>query len=61
MQVGGPGRPCRYYRSGHPEPVALRAEVGDSIVVHATNQKQGKKLPDEFVSTGVSFLPVATK
>jgi hypothetical protein len=32
-----------------------------SIVVHATNQKQGKKLPDEFVSTGVSFVPVATK
>jgi hypothetical protein len=32
-----------------------------SIVVHATNQKQGKKLPDEFVSTGVSFVPVVTK
>ena len=30
-----------------------------AIKVHATNQKQGKKLPDEFVPTGVSFVPVA--
>ena len=29
-----------------------------AIVVHATNQKQGKKLPEEFVPTGVSFVPV---
>jgi hypothetical protein len=29
-----------------------------AIKVHATNQKQGKKLPDEFVATGVSFVPV---
>ena len=29
-----------------------------AIVVHATNQKQGKKLPEEFVATGVSFVPV---
>ena len=29
-----------------------------AIVVHATNQKQGKKLPEELVSTGVSFVPV---
>jgi hypothetical protein len=28
------------------------------IVVHATNQKQGRKLPEEFVPTGVSFVPV---
>jgi hypothetical protein len=29
-----------------------------AIAVHATNQKQGKKLPEEFVATGVSFVPV---
>jgi hypothetical protein len=29
-----------------------------NIKVHATNQKQGKKLPEEFVPTGVSFVPV---
>jgi hypothetical protein len=29
-----------------------------AIVVHATNQKQGKKIPEEFVPTGVSFVPV---
>jgi hypothetical protein len=29
-----------------------------AIVVHATNQKQGKKLPEELVPTGVSFVPV---
>ena len=31
------------------------------IVVHATSQKQGKKLPEEFVAAGVSFVPVATR
>ncbi len=35
------------------------AQAAGAIVVHATNQKQGKKLPDEFVPTGVSFVPVA--
>jgi hypothetical protein len=34
-------------------------KAAPAIVVHATNQKQGKKLPDEFVPTGVSFVPVA--
>ena len=29
-----------------------------AIVVHATNQKQGKKLPEELLPTGVSFVPV---
>jgi hypothetical protein len=29
-----------------------------SIAVHATNQKQGKKLPDAFLGTGVTFVPV---
>ncbi|PYQ52927.1 MAG: hypothetical protein DMF78_10290 [Acidobacteria bacterium] len=42
-------------------PLEKDSVKASSIVVHATNQKQGKKLPDEFVSTGVSFLPVATK
>ena len=35
------------------------AKVAASIVVKATNQKQGKKLPDEFVASGVSFVPVS--
>jgi hypothetical protein len=39
-------------------PVAKDASAGP-IVVHATSQKQGKKLPDEFVAAGVSFVPVA--
>jgi len=30
-----------------------------SIVVHATHSKQGKKLPEDFESTGVSFVPIA--
>jgi len=30
-----------------------------AIKVHATNQKQGKKLPEELVPTGVSFVPVS--
>jgi hypothetical protein len=42
-------------------PLEKDSVKASSIVVHATNQKQGKKLPDEFVSTGVSFVPVATK
>ncbi len=29
-----------------------------SIVVHATHKKQGKKLPKQFLSTGVKFVPV---
>jgi hypothetical protein len=32
-----------------------------AIKVHATNAKQGKKLPDEFAGTGVSFVPVVSK
>jgi hypothetical protein len=32
-----------------------------SIVVHATNKKQGKKLPDGFAAEGVSFVPIAAK
>jgi hypothetical protein len=40
-------------------PVEKDPKRAAAIVVHATNQKQGKKLPDEFVPTGVSFVPVA--
>ena len=40
-------------------PLEKDSTKASSIVVHATNQKQGKKLPDEFVSTGVSFVPIA--
>jgi len=36
-------------------------QAAPAIVVHATNQKQGKKLPEEFVPTGVSFVPVAAR
>ena len=31
------------------------------IVVHATHPKQGKKLPDAFLATGVSFVPVQAR
>ena len=39
-------------------PVEKDAARAAAIKVHATSQKQGKKLPDEFVAAGVSFLPV---
>ncbi len=42
-------------------PVEKDAAKAAAIAVHATNAKQGKKLPDEFEATGVRFVPVATK
>jgi len=39
-------------------PVEKDAARAAAIKVHATSQKQGKKLPEEFVATGVSFVPV---
>jgi hypothetical protein len=39
-------------------PVEKDAARAASIKVHATSQKQGKKLPEEFVATGVTFVPV---
>jgi hypothetical protein len=33
-------------------------ETPPSITVYATNQKQGKKLPDGFDPTGVTFVPI---
>jgi hypothetical protein len=57
-------RTSTYNMSVQPEgvcefpPVEKDAARAAAIKVHATNQKQGKKLPDEFVATGVSFVPV---
>ena len=42
-------------------PPVLKEAPATPIVVHATSPKQGKKLPDEFVQTGVSFVPVVTR
>jgi hypothetical protein len=39
-------------------PVEKDAARAAAIKVHATSQKQGKKLPGEFVAAGVSFVPV---
>ena len=40
-------------------PVEKDAARAAAIVVHATSPKQGKKLHDAFVPTGVSFVPMA--
>ncbi len=37
------------------------AAAGKPITVHATSQKQGKKLPDQFDRSGVTFVPVGKK
>jgi len=37
-------------------PLEKDAERAAKITVHATNSKQGKKLPDEFDPTGVTFV-----
>ena len=42
-------------------PPVLKDAPTAPIVVHATSQKQGKKLPEEFVQTGASFVPVVTR
>ncbi len=39
-------------------PLELDLQKGAAIKVFATNEKQGKKLDDAFVLTGVSFVPV---
>ena len=39
-------------------PVEKDAARAAAIVVHATSQKQGKKLPDAFATAGVSFVPI---
>jgi hypothetical protein len=40
-------------------PVEQNAQKAASIRVFATSEKQGKKLDDAFLATGVSFVPVA--
>jgi hypothetical protein len=37
-------------------PVEKDADKAASITVHAMHKKQGKKLPKEFVSTGVTYV-----
>ena len=37
------------------------AKRAASIRVFASNKKQGNKLPDDFVTAGVTFVPVAVK
>jgi hypothetical protein len=39
-------------------PVEKDASRAQSITVHATHQKQGRKLPDAFASAGVTFVPI---
>lgn len=38
-------------------PVETDAARAAAITVHATHQKQGNKLPDEFERAGVTFVP----
>lgn len=42
-------------------PIEKDAERAAAIVVHATSARQGKKLDDAFVASGVSFVPVARR
>ena len=39
-------------------PVEKDPGRGQAITVHATHQKQGRKLPDAFLGAGVTFVPV---
>lgn len=39
-------------------PVEKDPSRAQSITVHATHQKQGRKLPDAFTSAGVTFVPL---
>lgn len=39
-------------------PVEKDPSRAQSITVHATHQKQGRKLPDAFASAGVTFVPI---
>jgi hypothetical protein len=40
-------------------PVEKDPARAQSITVHATHPKQGRKLPDAFAGTGVTFVPVS--
>ena len=39
-------------------PVEKDPSRAQAITVHATHQKQGRKLPDAFASAGVTFVPI---
>ena len=62
-----PQRTSTFQMSIQPEgqcefpPLEKDAKRAASIRVFASNKKQGGKLPDEFVATGVTFVPVAGK
>jgi hypothetical protein len=40
-------------------PVVKDPTKAASIIVHATNKKQGRKLDEAFESVGVTFIPIA--
>jgi hypothetical protein len=42
-------------------PIQTDASKASSITVYATNRKQGKKLDDAFILSGVSFVPVVKR
>jgi hypothetical protein len=42
-------------------PLEKDASKAKAITVYATSPKQGRKLPDAFLSAGVTFVPVKTK
>jgi hypothetical protein len=62
-----PQRTSTYQLNIQPEgvcefpPLQKDAAKTASIKVFATNKKQGKKLDDAFLLSGVSFVPVVTK
>jgi hypothetical protein len=62
-----PVRTSTYQLAVQPEgacefpPLEKDAARKGAITVYATNKKQGKKLPDGFDPTGVTFVPVAEK
>ncbi len=42
-------------------PLERDASKWASIIVHATNKKQGKKVHDAFANPGVNFVPIVVK
>ncbi len=62
-----PQRTSTYQMNIQPEgvcefpPIQKDAAKAASIRVYATNKKQGKKLDDAFILSGVSFVPVLSK
>jgi hypothetical protein len=62
-----PQRTSTYQMNVQPEgvcefpPIQKDAAKAAAIKVYATNKKQGKKLDDAFILSGVSFVPVLTR